>query len=184
MTSSHLLIVGDAAPDLTLPDELGQPVRLSDRWHRGPIALVFVRHSGCTLCRGHADALRNYYSEIQAAGGDVVLVTMNPIDRLADFKRRLDLPFTCLADPNETAYEAYQSPRGSLWAVAGPAMWGRAIQNLLRHGFGQPIGDMRRLPSSFIIDQSGTIRFVHRGINSADWASPEELIRVFHQLPE
>lgn len=50
------LSVGDQAPDVTLPDDRNQPTRLSELWQRQPIVLVFVRHSGCTLCLDHAVA--------------------------------------------------------------------------------------------------------------------------------
>ncbi len=182
MSNDLLLNVGDPAPDLTLPDDQGQPVRLSDRWRHGPISLVFVRHSGCTLCRGHADALRNFYPQIQAAGGDVLLVTMNEPEKLATFKKQLQLPFTCLADPQQAAYRAYQCPRGSWWSVLGPAMWWRATWMLFKHGLGKPLGDVRQLPGSFVIDRQGTIRFVHRSQHSADWASPDELVRTLSAI--
>ena len=40
--------VGDQAPDLTLTDTTGLPVRLSDLWDAAPraLVLVFVRHFG------------------------------------------------------------------------------------------------------------------------------------------
>ena len=46
MTAQNLVTVGDAAPDVTLLDDLNRPTRLSELWQRRPIALVFVRHSG------------------------------------------------------------------------------------------------------------------------------------------
>ncbi len=59
---------------MTLPDDLNRPTRLSELWQRPPIVLVFVRHSGCTLCLDHAVVMREAYPEIQAAGAEVVLV--------------------------------------------------------------------------------------------------------------
>lgn len=41
-----LLQVGDSAPEVILPDDLGKPVKLSDLWTQRPIAVVFVRHTG------------------------------------------------------------------------------------------------------------------------------------------
>ena len=38
--------VGDPAPDLTLPDHTGRPVRLADLWTAGPIVLLLLRHFG------------------------------------------------------------------------------------------------------------------------------------------
>ena len=38
--------VGDPAPDLTLPDHTGRPVRLAGLWSDGPIVLLLLRHFG------------------------------------------------------------------------------------------------------------------------------------------
>ena len=47
MNSSALtLLPGDIAPDLSLNDDQGQMVRLSDLWHERPLVLLFVRHFG------------------------------------------------------------------------------------------------------------------------------------------
>ncbi len=40
------LEVGQTAPDLTLPDDQGQSVQLSDLWAKQPLVLLFVRHFG------------------------------------------------------------------------------------------------------------------------------------------
>lgn len=181
--SATTLSVGDPAPDFVLPDDRGQPIRLSDLWRQRPIVLVFVRHSGCTLCLDHAVVLRNVSPEIQAAGGDVVLVTMDDPEHLHVFKQRWQLPFVCLADPQQVGYRAFGCPRGSLFAIAGPAMWWRAIKSLFRHGAGRVRGDPWQLPGSFVIDTDGRLQFVHRSRHSADWASPDELIAVLRRLP-
>ena len=176
--SNATLSVGDRVPDVNLPDDLNRPTRLSELWQRQPIVLVFVRHSGCTLCLDHAVVMREAYAEIQAAGAEVVLVTMDDPARLHAFKERWQLPFVCLADPRQEAYHAFQCPRGSLWEVAGPAMWWRAIKSLLRRGAGLVRGDPMQLPGSFVIDREGVLRFAHRSRHSADWASPDELLAV------
>lgn len=179
---ANLLSVGDAAVDVELPDEFERPIRLSDQWQRQPIVLVFVRHSGCTFCRTQAADLRDEYPAIQAAEADVVLVTMDDPKALASFKQQLDLPFLCVSDPQQVAYRAYQCPRGSLWEVAGPGMWGRAIKSVFKHGFGRIRGDAMQLPGSFVIDRSGVIRFAYRSRHSADWAPVDDLIRAVRTI--
>ena len=37
---------GDPAPDLILPDHLGQRMKLSERWTMRPLVLLFLRHFG------------------------------------------------------------------------------------------------------------------------------------------
>ena len=182
-TATTTLSVGDHAPDVTLPDDRNQPTRLSELWQRQPIVLVFVRHSGCTLCLDHAVVMREAYPEIQAAGAEVVLVTMDDPNRLHAFKKHWQLSFVCLADPGQAGYRAFQCPRGSWLAVAGPTMWWRAIKSLFRHGAGLVRSDPMQLPGSFVIDREGTLRFAHRSRHSADWAAPDQLLRVLRTLP-
>jgi len=38
--------IGDAAPDLVLPDHSGQRMNLSQRWALRPLVLFFLRHFG------------------------------------------------------------------------------------------------------------------------------------------
>ncbi len=181
-TAPATLSVGDHASDVTLPDDRNQPTRLSELWQQQPIVLVFVRHSGCTLCLDHAVVMREAYPEIQAAGAEVVLVTMDNPMRLHAFKEHWRLPFVCLADSRQEGYRAFHCPRGSWLAVAGPAMWWRAIKSLFRHGAGLVRGDPKQLPGSFVIDREGTLRFAHRSRHSADWASPDQLLITLRNL--
>jgi len=38
--------IGDPAPDVTVPDQTGRPVRLGDCWAEKPLVLLFLRHFG------------------------------------------------------------------------------------------------------------------------------------------
>ena len=127
--------------------------------------------------------MREAYPEIQAAGAEMVLVTMDDPVRLHAFKVHWQLPFVCLADPRQEGYRAFQCPRGSWRGVSGPAMWWRAIKSLFRHGAGLVRGDPMQLPGSFVIDREGMLRFVHRSRHSADWASPDQLLNALRTLP-
>ncbi len=40
------LAVNDSAPEATLVDQDGRPVKLSDLWREGPLVLFFLRHLG------------------------------------------------------------------------------------------------------------------------------------------
>jgi thiol-disulfide isomerase/thioredoxin len=50
--AERALRVGDAAPELTLPDSLGRPVNISTLWANGPIVLLFYRGGWCPYCVG------------------------------------------------------------------------------------------------------------------------------------
>ena len=40
------LQIGDTAPDVILPDHLGQRLNLSQRWTVRPLLVLFLRHFG------------------------------------------------------------------------------------------------------------------------------------------
>ena len=41
-----VFVIGDPAPDVTVPDHSGRPVRLAERWAEKPLVLLFLRHLG------------------------------------------------------------------------------------------------------------------------------------------
>jgi peroxiredoxin len=45
-SSIYVPQVGEPAPDVELRDESGSPVKLSDFWRNGAVALIFIRHFG------------------------------------------------------------------------------------------------------------------------------------------
>ena len=126
--------------------------------------------------------MRSDYPQFQAAGGEVLVVTMGNVSQAAAFRRRLDLPFRCLADPAKTAHEAYQVGRGTLNQIAGPAIWTAGAQALFKHGVGIPQQDTRQLQGAFIIDRAGVIRYLHDPANSADNPTNEDLLRVLREI--
>lgn len=120
--------------------------------------------------------VRSDYSKFQEAGGEVLVVTMGSVPQAAAFRRRLDLPFRCLADPEKKAHMAYELGRGTLNQITGPAIWAAGAKAALKHGVGIPVGDTRQLQGAFVIDRSGHIRYRHDPINSADNPTNEELL--------
>ena len=155
-----MLPVGACAPDLTLPDEQGEPIVFS-QLYKQPLVLLFVRHLGCPFCRDQLLEMRDGYERIRAAGGEVAAVTMGTIEQAARIKQSLGLPFTCLADSQQEAYRAFEIPRGSLSQVAGPSIWGPGLAALRRGGLGVPRGDLLQLQATLVIDGEGIVRYVH-----------------------
>jgi peroxiredoxin len=176
-----MLNPGDKAPDVVLLDEQGEPVRLSDLWHR-PLALFFVRHLGCPFCREHLHDVRDEYERFQTAGGQVAAVTMATPEQAGSFRKSQRLPFACLSDEKREAYEAYDVPRGSMLQVAGPGVWGAGLKALVRGGLGVPQGDVQQLQSTVVIDTGGVVRYVHRPKSSAENPTNDEIIALLESL--
>ncbi|MCC5952973.1 MAG: peroxiredoxin [Acidimicrobiia bacterium] len=88
---------GDTAPDFTLDDQDGTPVRLSDlrgRW----VVLYFYPADDTPGCTAESCAFRDSYEDFTDAGAEVVGVSSDSVDSHRAFADKHRLPFTLLAD--------------------------------------------------------------------------------------
>ncbi len=122
--------------------------------------------------------MRDDYARFHQVGGAVAVVTMGSVHETAMFRTRMAIPFLCLADPERRAYHAYGLTRGRLREIAGPAVWLGGLKAIVRGGAGKPVGDVRQMHGSFVIDRNGIIRYIHRPTNSADRPTNDQLIEV------
>ncbi len=127
--------------------------------------------------------VRKDYPLFQNAGAEVAVITMGSPPQVANFRKRLNLPFICLSDRSQDAYRAYSVPRGSVAQIAGPRTWLAGLQAIWRGGFGIPHGDLYQLPASFVVDQQGKTRFAHRPETSSDVPNHDEMIVAICDAP-
>jgi peroxiredoxin Q/BCP len=111
--------VGDAAPEVALPDEAGTIHRLSDQRGRWTVLYFYPKDDtpGCTV---EACEFRDANDTIVERGADVWGVS---------FREKFGLPFTLLADEDHAAAEAYGS-----WVEKqnyGKIYWGNARRTFL-----------------------------------------------------
>jgi len=161
-------VAREQAPDVALPDQTGETRKLSELWHDQPLALFFLRHLGCPLCREMLIQIREQHAKIVAAGGQAAAVLMAEPAQAAEFAKAFALPFPLLCDRDQAAYRAYHVPRGSAWQVLGPQMWAAGLRALLRGGIGVPRGDVYQLSSTFVIDRDGHIQRTFVPAHSGD----------------
>jgi peroxiredoxin len=126
--------------------------------------------------------VRKDYERFRDAGGELVVVTMGNVEETDQFRRSFDAAFTFLSDTEQTAYRAYGLARGTLRQIAGPSVWLPALKALARGGAGKPVGDIRQMPGSFVIDREGIIRHAHYPTHQADRSRPEDVVRVLQGL--
>jgi len=98
MAKRQKVRVGDVAPDFTLPDQWGKPVRLSDLLGARTVVLYFYPKDetpGCTL---EARAFRDSYEAFTAQGAQVIGVSSDSVRSHRRFAERHRLPFLLLSD--------------------------------------------------------------------------------------
>jgi len=132
------LSAGTLAPDFSLSDQDGNPVRLSDL--RGKTVLIYFYPKAMTPgCPTQACGLRDVNSELAARGVVVLGISPDPAKRLKKFEERDSLNFRLLADEDHAVADAF--------GVWGPKKF-----------MGKEYDGIHRL--SFLIDEEGKV--VHR----------------------
>ena len=163
------LQVGDAAPDLELPDATGAPRRLSDFWSNGPLHLVFMRHFGCSCLRERWESLRDELPAYAEAGATTVAFCQAEPERAAAVAARRGYPFTLLCDPDRAAYAAFGLLEGTVAQILHDFAWGPGDTTTgdewlaARRDSERALVDSPwQLPGEFVIAPGGRITLAHR----------------------
>ena len=101
-----MLNVGEKAPEFTLPDRNGQPVRLSD-FAGKRVVLYFYPRDNTPGCTRQACAFAGLNEEFQALNAVVVGVSKDSVASHDKFAQKYGLPFVLLSDPELLAIQAY-----------------------------------------------------------------------------
>ncbi|NIB99191.1 thioredoxin-dependent thiol peroxidase [Halobacterium sp. R2-5] len=104
-----MLSEGDAAPGFELPNQDGDTVSLSD--YDGQYAVVyFYPRADTPGCTTQACSFRDNWDEYADRDVPVLGISDDPVEDLADFAAKYDLPFDLLSDTDgavATAYDSY-----------------------------------------------------------------------------
>jgi thioredoxin-dependent peroxiredoxin len=126
---------GDSAPDFTLPDADGQPVRLKD--FRGQNVVVYFYPAASTPgCTKQACDFRDNLAELNDAGFAVLGVSPDQPAKLTKFRDTEQLTFPLLSDPDRAVLTA--------WGAYGEkSLYGKTVTGVIR--------------STFVVDPKGKI---------------------------
>ena len=98
--------VGQSAPDFELPDQNGEPVRLSDlRGQR--IVLYFYPKADTPGCTTQACGIRDHAADYDAADAVVLGISPDTVKDVKKFADKFDLRFHLLADADHAVADAY-----------------------------------------------------------------------------
>jgi peroxiredoxin Q/BCP len=97
---------GSEAPDFELPDQDGEPVRLSSLRGR-TVVVYFYPKADTPGCTTQACAIRDRQSDFDDAGAVVLGISPDPVPRLRKFADKYGLPFRLLSDEDHAVADAY-----------------------------------------------------------------------------
>ena len=122
-----MLKEGDKAPDFFLPDDSGQKRSLKE-FKDKTLILFFYPKDDTPGCTREAQAFSVLRTKIEKAGGAVLGVSRDTVEKHAKFRDKYKLTVRLLADTERTLHEAYGA-----WGVK--TMYGKKIEGALRSTF-------------------------------------------------
>ena len=129
------LSTGDDAPFFSRLDQEGRDVTLDDyAGHR--LVIYFYPKVFTPGCTTEACDFRDRYQTFYDAGYEILGVSPDPVDGVARFKAKHELPFPLLSDEDHSMAEGYGA-----WGLK--KNYGREYEGLIR--------------STFVVDEGGTI---------------------------
>jgi peroxiredoxin len=133
----HEIAIGQRAPSFTLKDQNDREISLDALLKKGPVAAVFIRSvEWCVYCQFQAIELQRNLKQIEAGGGQVVIITYDAPEKVKRFTEKHQITFPILSDPGSKTIEAY-----AMRSIRGAGDQAGASQ----HG-------------TFVIDQKGIVR--------------------------
>ena len=132
------LKVGQKAPDFTLLDDAGEKVNLSDLKGK-KVVLYFYPKDDTPGCTTEACNFRDGLSEIKRQGAVVLGVSADSVESHKKFKKKFELNFPLLADPEKKMIERY-----GVWKEK--SMYGKKYMGIER--------------TTFVIDEQGKISHI------------------------
>ena len=108
--------VGAAAPALTVTTHNGESIDLADIYAKGPVVVYFYPKADTPGCTKQACNLRDNYSDLQAAGVQVIGVSSDSVADQKAFQEKYELPFILVADDNKEMGKAFGT--GSILGMA------------------------------------------------------------------
>ena len=133
---SSMIKEGQEAPDFELPDQSGQPVRLSSFRGR-KVVLYFYPKASTPGCTTQACGIRDHAQDYAAAGAVVLGVSPDPVKAVKKFAEKQHLNFELLADEDHAVTETY-----GVWVEK--SMYGKTYWGASR--------------TTFVIDEDGIVR--------------------------
>lgn len=166
------LQVGALAPDMTLPDALHQPQRLSTLWQRGPLVLIFYRGGWCPYCNLELRAWQQQLSALKQLGAQLVAVSPQTPDNSLSTAEKNELAFPVLSDSKLQAATAF--------GVAFD-MPPELIELYSRVGNDLPVlnGNGRwvlPVPATYVINRDGHVVYAHIEADYRERAEPADVL--------
>ena len=168
---------GDKAPDFTLRDQKGDEVNLYQLLKKGPVVLKWYRGGWCPLCNLELKNLADRTAEINQLGATLVAISPELPDKSLSTIEKNNIPFTVVSDANNEVGRKYDL----VYKLDDET----ANRYESSFGLSQYNGNSNAevpLPATYIIDQSGIIRYAFVNPDYKKRANADDVLMNLTQL--
>lgn len=138
------LETGDTAPDFTLPSDQGADVSLAD--YRGRKLVIFFYPAAMTPgCTKEACDFRDSLEPLKQAGYDVIGISPDKPEKLAQFVEQESLTYPLLGDPDKGVLETYG-------AYGEKKLYGKVVTGVIR--------------STIVVDEDGKVALARYNVKA------------------
>ncbi len=169
--------VGDKAPDFTLPNAAGEPVKLYELLEQGPVVLNWYRGGWCPYCNLTLRAYQHRMDKIETLGATFVAISPEMPDSSLSTKEKNELAFTVLSDKNNRVAKLYNIVFKLNDKVLAYYNKGANFQSYYEGG-----ADELPLAATYVIAPDGTVEYAFLDADYRKRAEPEEVMAVLERL--
>lgn len=168
--------VGDLAPDFSLKNALGEPVKLSDYYKDGKVILTWYRGGWCPYCNLTLSALQEELPNFKKQGASLIALSPELPDESLSTSEKHELDFEVLSDLGNEVAESY----GIVFKLT------EEVSNLYNQSFAlneHNGDDSNELPlaATYIINEEGKIIYAFIDADYRKRAEPSEITEFLKQ---
>jgi peroxiredoxin len=160
------LLTGESIPTLILADASDKPFKLNQSISQKPTILLFYRGGWCPFCTKQLSGIQAIEADLAQLGYQIIAISTDSPKHLSETLGQEKLSYTLLSDSELTAAKQFGI------AYKGPKNYD---ETLIKHSDGKNTDKLLPVPSVFIVDKKGVIRFEYINPNVTERISPQLL---------
>lgn len=171
--------VGDMAPDFELRNATGDMVKLSDYLKKGPVVLTWYRGGWCPYCNLTLHRLQEDLPKFKAAGATLIALTPELPDKSLTTKEKHNLQYEVLSDVGNKTGKEY----GIVYKLT-PEVADAYQQGFDLHSYNGDTSDELPLAATYVVDQTGKIRYAFLDAEYRERAEPSDVLKVLKDIKQ
>lgn len=168
------LLIGAKVPEVTLKTATGKPVNLRKTVMEKPTVVIFYRGGWCPYCNMQLGRLQSIEADLVELGYQLLAVSPDRPDKLAESLKEKDLSYTLLSDADMAAAKAF----GIAFRVADATLEKYEQYGIDLEEDSGKTHHMLPVPAVFILGTDGRIKFTYVNPDYKTRLAPDVLLEA------